>query len=287
MSVDFPGLGTVINVITVVVGALVGMAVGQRFPERTKGVVTDVLGLVTITMAGLSAAAVTDGAFRAATGSGAPVLIVLGSLLIGGIIGSLLRIEGRLGSLATIVHDRFGGSGRDRTTAVVTGSGERSTAPGRAGEDSVEDPEAAHSPTLLSPRERFIEGWLSATLLFCVGPLTILGSINDGLGRGIDQLALKSVLDGFAAMAFASTFGIGVLFSAVSVAVVQGSLTVLGLVLGEFLPDAHIAALTATGGVMLAGIGLRLLRIRDIPVADMLPALLVAPLLTTLVVALR
>jgi uncharacterized membrane protein YqgA involved in biofilm formation len=285
VTVDFPGLGTVINVITVVVGALAGMAVGQRFPERTKGVVTDVLGLITITMAGLSAAAVTDSAFRAATGSGAPILIVLGSLLLGGIAGSLLRIEARLGSLATVVHDRFG---RTATPDEASHLGQPSRP--TALEESiaeVDEAEAAHSPTQLSPRERFIEGWLSATLLFCVGPLTILGSINDGLGRGIDQLVLKSVLDGFAAMAFASTFGIGVLFSAVSVAVVQGLLTVLGLVLGEFLPEAHIAALTATGGVMLAGIGLRLLRIRDVPVADMLPALLVAPLLTTLVIALR
>jgi uncharacterized membrane protein YqgA involved in biofilm formation len=285
VTVDFPGLGTVINVITVVVGALAGMAVGQRFPERTKGVVTDVLGLVTITMAGLSAAAVTDSAFRAATGSGAPILIVLGSLLLGGISGSLLRIEARLGSLATLVHDRFG-----RTAAPSDAHHPGQPSHPTALEESiaeVDEAEAAHSPTQLPPRERFIEGWLSATLLFCVGPLTILGSINDGLGRGIDQLVLKSVLDGFAAMAFASTFGIGVLFSAVSVAVVQGLLTVLGLVLGEFLPEAHIAALTATGGVMLAGIGLRLLRIRDVPVADMLPALLVAPLLTTLVIALR
>ena len=88
-------------------------------------------------------------------------------------------------------------------------------------------------------------------------------------------------------MAFASTFGIGVLFSAVSVAVIQGSLTVLGMGLGEFLPDAHIAALTATGGILLAGIGLRLLRIRDVPVGDMLPALLIAPVLTALIVGLR
>ena len=100
-------------------------------------------------------------------------------------------------------------------------------------------------------------------------------------------IPMQDARDGFAAMAFASTFGIGVLFSAASVAVVQGLLTVLGMGLGEFLPEAQIAALTATGGVMLAGIGLRLLRIRDIPVADMLPALLVAPLLTTLVVGLR
>jgi uncharacterized protein len=291
VTLDFPGLGTVINVIAILIGAVAGMAIGHRLPERTKGVVTDILGLVTITMAGLSAAAVTDGAFRAATGSGAPILIVLGSLLVGGILGSLLRIESRLGSLAAVVHTRFGrpetrsgtgpraGAGRDgqRDGSLADGVRERD-------DDEEEEP---NSPTALSPRERFIEGWLSSTLLFCVGPLTILGSINDGLGRGIDQLALKSVLDGFAAMAFASTFGIGVLFSAVSVAVVQGSLTVLGMALGEFLPEAHIAALTATGGVMLAGIGLRLLRIRDIPVGDMLPALIVAPLLTTLVVALR
>ncbi|MGA8047782.1 MAG: DUF554 domain-containing protein [Dermatophilaceae bacterium] len=285
MSVDFPGLGTVINVIAVIIGALAGMAIGQRFPERTKGVVTDVLGLVTITIAALSAAAVTDSAFRSATGSGAPVLIVLGSLLIGGITGSLLRIEARLGSLATVVHDRFGRAApRDEST--LSGPRPHASTLDRSIAE-VDEAEAAHSPTQLSPRERFIEGWLSATLLFCVGPLTILGSINDGLGRGIDQLVLKSVLDGFAAMAFASTFGIGVLFSALSVAVVQGLLTVLGVVLGEFLPEAHIAALTATGGVMLAGIGLRLLRVRDIPVADMLPALLVAPLLTSLVIAVR
>lgn len=271
MTVDFPGLGTVLNVATVIIGALAGMAIGHRFPERTKGVVTDILGLVTITMAGLSVAAVTDGAFGAATGSGAPILIVLGSLLVGGIAGSLLRIEARLGGLAAVVHARFGS--REPDISAEEGAGA--------------DPAAAHSPTRLSPRERFIEGWLSATLLFCVGPLTILGSINDGLGRGIDQLALKSVLDGFAAMAFASTFGIGVLFSAASVAVVQGSLTVLGMVLGQFLPEPHIAALTATGGVLLAGIGLRLLRVRDIPVGDMLPALIVAPLLTALVIALR
>ena len=136
-------------------------------------------------------------------------------------------------------------------------------------------------------RERFIEGWLSASLLFCVGPLTILGSLSDGMGKGIDQLTLKAVLDGFASMAFASSFGIGVLLSAVSVAVVQGLLTLLGVVLGSLLPDAHIAALTATGGMMLVGISFRLLRIREIPVADLLPALIVAPLLTQLVVLLR
>ncbi len=253
----FPGLGTVINVATVVVGALLGMWIGHRIPERTRSVVTDCLGLVTLLVAGLSCVSVTAPSLAETVGSGVPVLVVLGSLLVGSIIGSLLRIEERLGSLAGGLQARLAG---------------------RLGEA---DGDAA------AARERFIEGWLTASLLFCVGPLTILGTLSDGLGRGIDQLALKSVLDGFAALAFAASFGIGVLLSAVSVGVVQGSLTVVGILLGTLLPEAHIAALTATGGLLLVGIGFRLLRVRDVPVGDMLPALLIAPLLTQLVALLR
>ena len=261
MQGAFPGLGTVINVATVVIGSLLGMAVGHRLPDRTRGVVTDCLGLTTLLMAGLSAAKVTDESLSSAVGSGAPVLIVLGSLLIGGITGSLLRVEGRLESLAGVIQTRL------------------ARRPGLVGAQEAGQGHEA--------RERFIEGYLSASLLFCVGPLAILGSLSDGLGKGIDQLTLKAALDGFAAVAFASSFGIGVLLSAVSVAVVQGVLTVLGVVLGAILPDAHIAALTATGGLLLVGISFRLLRVREIPVGDLLPALIVAPLLTQLVIMVR
>ncbi len=264
MRAAFPGLGTLVNVLTVVVGALLGMAAGHRLPERTRSVVTDCLGLVTLLVAGLSCVSVTDPALVAAVGSGVPVLVVLGSLVIGSIVGSLLRIEERLEGLAGHLQARLTRRRRAPSDAAGAGAG---------------DGDAA--------RERFIEGWLTASLLFCVGPLTILGSLSDGLGRGIDQLTLKAVLDGFAALAFASTFGVGVLMSAVSVAVVQGLLTVLGVMLGSVLPDAPIAALTATGGLMLAGIGLRLLRLRDVPVGNMLPAVLVAPILTAVVAALR
>ena len=248
---DFAGAGTALNVTTVLVGALAGMAIGGRLPDATREVVTDCLGLVTLLMAGLSVMDVLSPALASAVGSSAPVLIVLGALLIGGVAGSLLGIERRLGTLAGTVQ---GYLGRGREDAAA--------------------------------RERFIEGWLTASLLFCVGPLTILGTLDDGLGRGIDKLALKSALDGFAALAFASTFGIGVLMSAVSVAVVQGLLTLVGVLVGSILPEAHIAALTATGGLILVGISMRLLRIRQIPVGDMLPALVVAPLLTQLVVVL-
>lgn len=261
MSGTFVGFGTALNVATVVAGSLAGMAVGHRFPERVRHTVTDVLGLVTLLVAALSAASVTDPDLASATGAGAPVLIVLGSLLLGGLTGSFLRVEERLESLAGTVQRWFA-----RRT------------PGLADESTAGE---------VSPRERFVEGWLTASLLFCVGPLTVLGSLSDGMGNGADQLVLKSVLDAFAALAFASTFGVGVLLSAVSVLVVQGSLTLVGVVLDTLMPAAHVAALTATGGLMLAGIGLRLLRVRDVPVGDMLPAIVVAPLLTQVVVALR
>jgi len=251
-----PGMGTLINVAAIAVGSVLGMAVGHRLPDRVRDVVTDCLGLVTLLLAAQSAMSVADPALAGAVGSGAPVLIVLGALLIGGIAGSALRIADRLEGLAGRVH----------------------TWTTRPGTVRLE----AHAA-----RQRFVDGWLTATLLFCVGPLAVLGSLSDGLGRGIDQLALKAVLDGFAALAFASTFGVGVLLSAVSVGVVQGALTVVGMLLGSVIPDAHVAALTATGGLMLVGIGLRLLRVREVPVADMLPALLVAPMLTQVVVLLR
>jgi uncharacterized protein len=245
------GSGTIVNVATVLVGATIGVLLGNRLPVRTRDVVTDALGLVTLLIAGTSAVAVLDPALAREVGASAPMLIVLGSLLVGGITGSLLRLEARVES--------FGGWLQRRL------SGEAGT---------VE-------------RHRFIEGFVTASLLFCTGPLTILGSLNDGLGNGADQLYLKAVLDGFAAIAFAASFGWGVAASALTVLAIQGSLTLLGALLGDVLPAAHLAALTAVGGLLLVGVALRLLRIREIPVADLLPALIVAPMLVQVTATLR
>ncbi|MGH3497715.1 MAG: DUF554 domain-containing protein [Nocardioidaceae bacterium] len=246
----FIGAGTTINVATVLVGSSLGLGLGHRLPQRTRDVVTDALGLVTLLIAALSASAVGDRRLSDAVGADAPVLIVLGSLLIGGICGSLLRIE-----------DRLEGFGGFLQAHLARGGGET--------------------------RQRFIEGFVTASLVFCVGPLTILGSLQDGLGEGSQQLVLKSVLDGFAAIAFAASLGAGVVASALAVFVVQGSLTLVGVALGGFLPEPHLLALTAAGGLLLAGVGLRLLRIRQIPVGDLLPALAVAPVLTAAVIAFR
>ena len=258
------GLGTAINVVAILVGSAVGVALGHRLPQRTRDVVTDGLGLITLLVAALSAAAVLDPAVRADVGA-AGVLIVLGSILVGGIVGSLLRIEERLEGVGDAIRRRLGNGSAD---VEVDGS------------LTDADPAAA-------PPSTFVEGFVTASLVFCVGPLAILGSLSDGLGLGIDQLALKSIMDGFAAIAFAASLGWGVAASALSVAVYQGTLTIAGWALGSVLSAAQIALLTATGGLLLVGIALRLLRIRPVPVGDLLPALLVAPILTALVAALR
>jgi uncharacterized protein len=247
-----PGTGTAINVVAILVGSGIGVALGDRLPQRTRDVVTDGLGLVVLLVAALSAAAVLDPGFHDAVGSGATVLIVLGAVLIGGIIGSLLRLEMRLESLGGWLRGR-----------LVRGDGDD-----------------AHS-------HRFVEGFVTASLVFCVGPLAILGSLSDGLGHGIEQLALKSTLDGFASIAFAAALGWGVAASVVAVVAYQGFWTVVGVLLGGLLPTAEVSAITATGGLLLIGVALRLLRIRDVTVADLLPALVVAPLLTALVAAFR
>ena len=238
-----PGLGTLVNIATVLGGSTVGVLAGARMPERTRRVVTDGLGLVTLLIAGTAMVAVADPALEAAVGSAAPLMIVLFSVLLGGITGSLLRLEDRLEGL---------GESLRRTVARSDDQG-------------------------------FVEGFVVASLVFCVGPLTVLGSLQDGLGEGADFLLLKSALDGFAAIAFAAAFGWGVAASAVSVAVVQGSLTAVGLVVGNVLSEAAVASLTATGGVLLVGVALRLLDIRRISVVDLLPAFVFAPIVSEFV----
>ncbi len=244
------GLGTVLNVVAILVGSALGVWFGHRLPERTSRTVTDILGLVVLVIGGINVVALQDAALVAAVGNDLTLLVVLVALLAGGIAGSLLRIEDRLEDLGGWLQARFAGG----------------AAPSRA---------------------KFVEGFVDASLVFCIGPLAILGALSDGLGLGIDQLALKATLDGFASLAFAASLGWGVAASALPVGIYQGSLTVLAVLLGALMPAAAVASITATGGVLLLGVGLRLMKIRAVPVGDMLPALAIAPVLTLLVAAVR
>ena len=242
-------IGTLINVVAILLGTALGTLIGTRIPNRTRTLVTDALGLVSFLAAAGAAAAMWNPDFENAVGEGWPILVVLGSLLIGGLIGSALRIEDRLNGLGTYLEKKF--------TKDKDGDG------------------------------NFVAGFVSASLIFCVGPMAILGSISDGLGEGNSLLILKSVMDGFAAIAFAAALGWGVGASALSVLVYQGAWSGVGFALGSVLSDYQISAMTSVGGMLLIGIGMRLLNFKIIAIGDLLPALAVAPLLAAFISTVR
>jgi uncharacterized membrane protein YqgA involved in biofilm formation len=230
------GLGTIVNVTTVLVGAAIGLLVGPRLPERLRQVALQGVGLVTFVL-GVQEAAKT-----------ANLAIPLGSIVLGGLVGEALGIEE--------VLDRIG-------------TGFQRLAHRRPGTEDA-------------PESTFVEGFVTATLIFCVGPLTILGSISDGLGLGAQQLFVKSALDGTVAVVLASTLGAGVALSALSVLVIQGLLTLAAAAVHAVLTGRMIAETTATGGIMVLGIALRILDIKRIRVGSFLPALVVAPVAVAL-----
>ena len=235
---EFPGLGTLINTVTIIGGAALGVLIGSRVSVALRNLITDILGLVTLLAAANALIPLWSTEYVSALPKGWALLCVLGSLLVGAIIGSALHLEEKLEVLGENLRKRF-----------------------RASKESP-----------------FLEGFVSSSLLFAIGPLAILGSISDGMGTGIDQLVLKSILDFFAAMAFATSLGWGVAASAIPVGIYQGVWTLVGLGLGSILSDYQIAAMTVVGGLMLLCIALRLLKIKEVAVANLLPALAVAPI---------
>jgi uncharacterized protein len=178
-------------------------------------------------------------------------LITLASVLLGGLLGEWWQIEDRMKGLGACLEGRFARS---------------ATSEGAA---------------------RFIKGFVSASLVFCVGPMTILGSIQDGLTGNYELLAIKSLLDGFAALAFSASLGVGVLFSVIVILVYQGGLSLLAGLAQSLLTTSMINEMTAVGGLLLMAIGVgALLELRPIRVANYLPALAIAPVIVAVLRAL-
>jgi uncharacterized membrane protein YqgA involved in biofilm formation len=229
------GLGTLVNVATVLAGTIVGLLAGRRVPERMRETVIAGIGLMTIGVGVASFLATENAVF--------PVV----SIVLGGIIGELLRIPDRL--------ERVG----ERLKLLA--------------ERNRPDP----------TQSRFVEGYVTATLTFCVGALTIVGSLQDGISGDSQLLIVKSALDGIVAVVYTAVFGIGVGFSALSILVLQGLVTLLGVVVGDnLLDDRMVAEMEATGGPMIVGIGLLLLDIKRIRLASLLPGLAIAPILVAI-----
>ncbi|TME55804.1 MAG: DUF554 domain-containing protein [Chloroflexi bacterium] len=223
-----PGLGTALNTGTVLVGATLGLTLGRVIPASLQQTIRAAVGLF-VAVYGIQLTFKTRNP-----------LILLGSVLIGVVIGEALRLDDGVQAL---------GRWAERRT-------HRGGEPGRVS-----------------------LAFVTTSLLFCVGPLTILGSFLDGTKGDITVLAIKSTLDGFSSIVFAATLGWGVLLSAVSVVVVQGSLTLIAVLAHTSLSDLETAELTASGGLIVLGIALGLLELKAIKVANFLPSLVVAPLL--------
>lgn len=221
--------GTFINMAAVAAGALIGIALGKRMPEKLQEIVFQALGLV-VGAIGISMALESTN-----------LIISVVSIVLGAVTGHALGIEKNLNIFADKVRRkiRIGG-------------------------------------------ERFTEGLVGATLLYCVGSMAVLGSFEDGLGEFPTLLCTKSVIDGVSAIALAAVSGIGVLFSIFPVMIYQGALTLCAEWLSPIMSEVMIAEMTAVGGLMLMGISLSLLRIKEVRTADMLPALIYAPLLAWL-----
>ncbi len=223
--------GTFLNIATVLIGGIIGLIFGARIPDKLKSTVIAGMGLFTAAMG-----------FQMFIKTENP-LIVLGSLLIGTLLGEWWRIEDGLQNLGKYLEQRFSKADDDGSN-------------------------------------KFVRGFLTASLLFCVGPMTILGSIQDGLTGDYNLLAVKSVLDGFASLAFASTLGVGVMFSTIVILVYQGGISLLAAQLNALVTASMMNELTATGGVILLGLAISsLLEIKKIRVGNMLPGLVVAPLI--------
>ena len=235
------GLGTIINLATVTTGGLLGVYVGHRFPERMRRTIMQGLGLATVAVAVVGFEPLfdpVDGLRRA--------VIMIASITVGAALGEALRLEEHLEAVGERLRLRFAPK-----------------------EEEVSDTEG--------PPTRFVEGFVIASTVFCAGPMTLLGGIEDGLGISIRLLAIKSTLDGIAAIGFASVYGWGVLASLITIAVFQGVVTALAVVIEPVVSAEVIAMLSAIGGVLVLGIALRLLEIKEIRVISLSPALVIGP----------
>ena len=232
-------IGTIINIAAVLIGGAAGSLLGGRLPDRLRQTIISGLGLFTLAY-GLQNFLQTKNA-----------MVVLGSLLLGILLGEWWQIEDGLQRVGGLLEKRL---------------------PGRAGEVNG----------------RFIRGFMTASLVFCVGPMAILGSIQDGLTGNFATLAIKAVLDGFGALAFASSLGVGVIASALVILVYQGGITLMAIQVQAAVTPAMMTEMTATGGVLLLGVAISgILEFKKIRVGNFLPALLIAPIIVAVLTALR
>ena len=250
----FPGLGTLVNTITVLVTGTVGSLVHGAIPERFHRSATAALGLGVIFIGALqSIRGLTElSASKGSVGT-TSLLIFSGSLIVGVLIGEALRLEDHLASLGHRINQAL-----EARVEKSRGRGLLARLIPAGGSDTD-----------------FVEAFMTATLIYCVGAMTVLGSIQDGLGRP-GTLFVKALLDGTISIFLASSLGIGVAFSAFPVLILQGALVLAAHWVGPLIPQLSLAGLEACGGVLIAGVGINMAFDKKLPVGNMLPAVFLA-----------
>ncbi|MCZ6694135.1 MAG: DUF554 domain-containing protein [Bacteroidetes bacterium] len=215
-------IGSLVNMLAVIVGSLFGLLLGQRFPENIRRISIKGIGLCTLLIGTQMALKVEN------------ILLVILSVLLGGILGEFLNLQSKFEQLGDLLKKR-----------------------------------------LPIKNERFTEGLITTFILFCVGSLTIVGALEEGLRNDPTLLYTKSVLDGFSSIVFASVYGIGVLFSAFPLIIFQGGITLLAGKVEPYLTDMVINQLSATGGILIVGLGFNLLEMQNLKITNFLPALII------------
>ena len=224
-------LGTLVNIITVTVGSILGVLLQEVFPDNIKLIVFQAIGLATLLIGIQMSLKVPDGF----------LLILIFSLIAGGMMGEWMALGQFMDQLGNQVKDWL----------------------------QYED-------------ATFSEGLITAFLIFCVGSVTIVGAIEEGIKGNRELILIKSLLDGVTSIALASTYGIGVLFSIVPMFIFQGGLTIAAKKAEPIFTDQMIDMISATGGLLILGLGIRLLNLGDINIENLLPALVVAVFATWL-----
>ncbi|MCF8230404.1 MAG: DUF554 domain-containing protein [Bacteroidales bacterium] len=214
--------GTIVNVIAIITGTIVGLFLNKRLPQRFIIIVFQAIGLFTLFL-GVSMALETSHVF----------LLIL-SLILGSITGELIGLEKYMNRFSEYLKRRF----------------------------------------KLGGNEKFSEGMITAFLLYCMGSVTIIGAIDEGLRNDPNLLLIKSMMDGVSSIALASTMGIGVAFSVIPLFLYQGGITLFAASIGEYFEDVIVSELTAVGGILLIGLGINILEIKKLKILNMIPALL-------------
>lgn len=239
-------IGTLVNTGTVIAGSIVGLIVRSRLSPKMSGIVIQGLGLVTMGI-GITMSLESQN-----------LILSVISIVAGAIIGQWIDIDQWLRNLSGKLENRTKKRKKQKAASetILAATDDNQT------------------------KSRFTEAFITASMLFCVGSMAILGAIEDGMGNEPKLLITKSIMDGVAAIALASSLGVGVIFSAIPVLIYQGAITLFATFIMQYMSPAMTANMTGVGGILLIGLALNILKIKAVNVTNMLPALVIVVLVS-------